>query len=198
MWSRITTLPKKVHAETVVFRLDNHVSRIKDKIMTQIGDKLKGNEDGITELIKFLDTIYNKDEMADAWDKYIEFTSVTKKRDQCMTDFISEWTNVYHKAKKVGCVYSDVILAFKILQDSKLEDIDVKLVLTGVDYIKGKANKDLFDQVVTSLKKFQGRNIMSSEDRKLDVKVEPTWLAEAQDVFLAKGWKPPKKGERRR
>ena len=39
--------------------------------MTQIGDKITDNEDGIKELLAFLDNIYDKDEMADVWDKLI-------------------------------------------------------------------------------------------------------------------------------
>ena len=44
MWSRISSLDKKVQAEMVVYRLDGHPSHIKEKIMTQIGEKLKGAE----------------------------------------------------------------------------------------------------------------------------------------------------------
>ena len=71
-----------------------------------------------------------------------------------MVEFISEWKNTYFKAKKVGCDYSDIILAFKLLQDSNLEEMEVKLVLTGVDYTAGK-DKNLLEQVVESLKKFK-------------------------------------------
>ena len=199
MWSRITSVEAKFQAETVVYRLEGDPSRIKEKIITQIGDKLKDNADGIKELIKFLDGIYTKDEMADAWDRYSEFSSASRKTEQSMVDFISEWKNIYYKAKMVGCDYSDIILAFKLLQDSNLEDMEIKLVLTGVNYTVGKEKKNLLDQVVESLKKFKGRSVVSggfSENQQIDVKVEPTWLTEAQHVLLAKGWKPPPKGRR--
>ena len=67
MWSRITTLKKSAQAEMVVYRLEGHSSGIKDKIMTQLGSKLEDNDKGIDELIKFLDGIYTKDDMAEAW-----------------------------------------------------------------------------------------------------------------------------------
>ena len=66
MWSRKTSLDKKVQAETVVYRLERHPSRIKEKILTQLGDKLQDNENGIKELLDFLDKIYTKDDMAEA------------------------------------------------------------------------------------------------------------------------------------
>ena len=117
-----------------------------------------------------------------------------------MADFISEWKNIYHKAKAVGCDFSDTILAFKMLQDANLSEMDVKLVLTGVNYSSGKTNKNLLDQVVESLKKFKGQGVMSGQQNVLDVdvKVEPAWMAEVQHVLISKGWKPPSKGSRRR
>ena len=175
-----------------------------EKIVTQIGEKLKDNENGIKDLLKFLDDIYKKDDMATAWGRYVEFSNTTRKEEQTMEEFISEWQNTQFKAQKVGCDFSDTILAFKLLQDSNLPEIDIKLVLTGVNYTEGTAKKELLKQVMSSLKKFKGRSVMSSSSSnagttRVDVKVEPTWLtSETQHVLIAKGWKPPNKGPRRR
>ena len=57
-WSRLSGLDKKLQAEMVVHRLDGHPSRIKEKIVTNIGSSLVGNADGVKELIKFLDSVY--------------------------------------------------------------------------------------------------------------------------------------------
>ena len=116
MWSRITSLEKSVQAEMVVYRLDGHPSRIKEKITTQLGDKLQANEKGIEEFIAFLDTIYTKDEMADAWDKFGEFSGFRRKRDVVLGDFIADWDSCYYKAQKVGCEYPEMILAFKLMK----------------------------------------------------------------------------------
>jgi hypothetical protein len=202
MWSRISSLDPKLQAEVVVYRLEGDPSRIKEKIVTQIGEKLKDNADGMKELILFLDGIYEKEDMAEAWDRYIDFASATRKDDQSMAEFIPEWRNSCHKAKSVGCDFSDTILAFKLLQDASLPEMDIKLVLTGVDYASGKTKKNLLDQVVESLKKFKGQGVMSGCNRRnvtdVEVKVEPAWLADVQHVLISKGWKPPSKGPRRR
>ena len=199
LWSNITSVEKGKQAETVTYMLEGDPSRIKEKILTQIPDKIKG-DDGITELLKFLDTIYSKDDMADTWDKYVEFSTLIRKPEQPIVEFISDWENVYHKAKAVGCDYSDIILAFKLLKDASLKEMDLKLVLTGVDYAAGKTKKDIYNQVVNSLKKFKGRAVMSGgcKTENMDVKIEPTWFSEAENVFIAKGWKPPVRGARRR
>ena len=96
-WSRICGVDKKLQAEIVVYRYDGHPSNIKEKINTQLGDKLQDNADGIKELIKFLDEVYEKNSFADAWDKFNEFSHFNKKSDQNMSEFIAEWENCYQK-----------------------------------------------------------------------------------------------------
>ena len=54
MWSRISGIDEKIQAEHVVYRLD---SKIKEKVITQIGEKIRNNANGIKELLNFLETI---------------------------------------------------------------------------------------------------------------------------------------------
>ena len=200
MWSRITTLKKSVQAEMVVYKLDGHPSGIKDKIMTQLGDKLEDNEKGIDILIKFLDGIYTKDDMADAWENYNAFRDYRKKPGQDITSFISDWEQVLTKAKTAGCEYSDVILAFKILKDSEVTAMEANLIMTAVDFTKGKTAKDLKDQMIAALKKFKGRSIITNEageQSKEEVSEKAVLVAEITDVLLSQGWKPPNKSKRR-
>ena len=44
----------------------------------------------------------------------------------------------YHKMEAEGCPYTNIIMAFKVLKAAKLNKMDGKLVLTGVEYDKGK------------------------------------------------------------
>ena len=199
MWSRISGIDKKIQAEHVVYRLD---SRLKEKVVTQIGDKIRDNADGIKELLEFLDTIYDKDDMADVWDKFSEFSNMSRRADQDINQFMADWSNSYHKLKATGCEYPDKILGFKLLEAANLNDMERNLVLTGVDFAAAKTEKTLEKQVSASLKKFKGRSILcggENNNSSLAVKAEPTWVAEIESVFLAKGWQPPeKKGSRRR
>ena len=199
MWSRITSVVKKLQAEVVVYSLDGHPSQIKDKIVTKIGKNLVGADDGIEKLIAFFDSIYKKDGMAEIWDRYQAFSNFCRKPTEDLLDFLPNWEMLYQKLKTSGCEYTDTILGLKLLQDSKLNDIDTKLVLTGVNYESAKTNKDLLSQIKNSLKKFNGRSIVSGNQEQLAVavKTEPTFLSEMEEVFLTKGWKPPSKGRRR-
>ena len=197
-WARLTTLEKKYQADMVVYYLDGHPSGVKEKIVTQISDKSIDKEDGVDELIKFFDEIYGKDEMADAWDRFKDFTSCVRKEDQSIADFIAEWDNCYHRLRKVNCQYTDTVLGFKLLEDARLKEVETKLVLTGVNYDEVKTKKNLKEQVANSMRKFTGRAVLASDNRAVGVKEEPTWVADVEDVFLARGWNPPAKEGRRR
>ena len=103
-WARLTLLDKKIQADMVVYRLDGHPSGVKEKIVTQVGSEIEGKEDGVEKLIEFLDTIYSKDDMADAWDRFKEFSACMRKDNQSITEFISHWENTYHRLKTVSVV----------------------------------------------------------------------------------------------
>ena len=119
----------------------------------KLGEELVDNEDGIEKLLTFLEGIYKKDSMADAWEKYILFEKNKYDAKVPLKQFIAEWENKYHKLKNVGCEYSDMILAFKLLDASNLSEVDQKFVLTGVDYGKGLRKETLFDQMKERLNK---------------------------------------------
>ena len=52
------------------------------------------------------------------------------------------------------------MFCFELLQAAQLNATESQLVLTGVDYKKGKAKENLLDQMKTSLKKFKGRLLL--------------------------------------
>ena len=72
-WTSLTTLEKKKQAIMVVHFLDDDTSGIKEKIDTQLEDKDLACDDGITNLLTFLATIYEADKMGDSFDKYMDF-----------------------------------------------------------------------------------------------------------------------------
>ena len=196
MWSRITSVPVKNQAEVVVYGLEGHPSGIKEKITINIGDKIKDADDGIAQLIKYLDTIYEEDEMAAAWGKYKNFQKVVRSDNMLVNHFIAEFEKEYLLAKTAGCEYSDTLLGFRLLEATKLTEMDEKFVLTGVDFSSAKTKKDLFTQIKLSLKKFQGRSLVSTGEERTHF--DPALVADVTQVLLAQGWKKPNPRGRKR
>ena len=56
--SRLTSIEPELQAENVIYMLQDHPSRIKEKIDTKLGDEFVQNKDGIQLLLQFLSTIY--------------------------------------------------------------------------------------------------------------------------------------------
>ena len=102
--------------------------------------------------------------MADAWDKYVAFENYKKKDGEEMSEFVADWENEYYKMEAGGCQLPDIILAFKVLSAAQLNEMDTKLVLTGVDYEKGKKKATLLLQMKESLKKFKGRGVLGAKE----------------------------------
>ena len=185
MWSRITSVPVKNQAEVVVYGLEGHPSGIKEKITINIGDKIKDAEDGIAQLVKYFDTIYEEDEMAAAWGKYKTFQKVVRSDNMLVNHFIAEFEKEYLLAKTAGCEYSDTLLGFRLLEATKLTEMDEKFVLTGVDFSSAKTKKDLFTQIKLSLEKFQGRSLVSTGEER--TRFDTALVADVTQVLLAQG-----------
>ena len=189
-WSKLTSVKPELQAFMVVHHLDGNVSGVKDKIDNGLTDEKLNCTDGIKNLLNFLEAIYKKDTMSDAFDKYKDFTQIRRKGDAGIQAFIAEWSMSYSKAKTAGCEMSDMVLAFMLLDAANLNAIERNLVLTGVNYTEGETKKNFLEQMQTALKKFVGRSVVG-EERKED----STLLTSEnfEQVLLAKGWTKPKK-----
>ena len=198
-WARITKVDKKQQAEVVVYHLESHPSGIQEKIDTALGDEIQDKEDGLEKIIKYLDEIYAEDDMTTAWTSYKKITRLVKKKDQPVTEFVAEFEKEYKKAKNCGCVFSDTVLAFCLLEACKLSDTDEKFVLTAVDFILGKQTGNMLTQVKNSLRKFQSREKVSVDSRSEDkIRVDESLVASVKEALLSDGWKPPRAPIRRR
>ena len=85
-------------------------------------------------------------------------------------------------AKAAGCDYLDTILAFRLLEATNLSEMDKKFVLTGIDFTKGKTEKNLEEQFKQSLKKFQGRRTVTNSD---NVSLNPALVVSVKKVLIA-------------
>ena len=90
-------------------RRRRHCYLLDELIQEQLSD-----ESGIDELIKILDKHLGKDELSDAFDKYIDFEKYSRT-SETVTEFIAEFDNKYQKLVKQKIELPEEILAFKLL-----------------------------------------------------------------------------------
>ena len=199
-WSRLSSVKPELQAELVIYKLEGDPSNIKEKIVTKLGDELEDNPDGINLLLDFLETVYGEDDMAEAYDRYVEFKNKKRKHGESIQTFTSDWESLYQKCENVGCELPDMVLCFELLQAAQLEATEAQLVLTGVDYKKGRSKGKLLEQMKTSLKKFKGRAVIGGGGKsssELTIKTEDTYISKDVETYLVKkGWTKPKKRRR--
>ena len=89
-WTKLTTLAKDKQADMVVHCLDGHSSGIKEKIDTQLTEAQLSCDDGVKNLLDFLETIYAVDDMGDSFEKYLAFEKCLRKKGQAIQEFLAK------------------------------------------------------------------------------------------------------------
>jgi hypothetical protein len=192
-WALLTSVDETKQALMVVHYLDGDPSGIKDKIDSEIDDKNLQTKEGIEPLLAFFKKIYQKDSLADGFDKYISFEKLKRSSNTSIQEFIPEWNSAYKKTVNIGCSLSDKVLAFKLLDAANLTNMEKNLVLTGVKYEEA----DLQGQMENALRKFVGRSVLSGDVESIE---ESTYLTadNLEKVLFNKGWVKKKRKEEKR
>ena len=185
-WREITELSKNKQGIAVALSLpDDDKNKIKDKVFDKIAlDELK-NENGLDILIVFLDKHLGKDDLADSIDKFEDFDDFKRKDGQTIQEFIAMFDSKYRKIEKKDMPLPSEILAFKLLKKANITKEEKLLVLTGMNF-DNKAY--LYEEAKSSLKKFKGDDIHARDNENVNIKLEPAYLAENEDILLAAGY----------
>ena len=185
-WREITELSKNKQGIAVALSLpDDDENKIKDKVFDQIAlDELK-DENGLNILIAFLDKHLGKDDLADSIEKFEDFDDFKRKDGQTIQEFIAMFDSKYRKIEKKDMSLPSEILAFKLLKKANITKEEKLLVLTGMNF-EHKAY--LYEEAKSSLKKFKGDAIHARDNENVNIKLEPAYLAENEDILLAAGY----------
>ena len=161
-WQALTDLDKKKQGLAIALSLpEEGQSSVRDKVFSEINAGDLNAHDGVKKLTDFLDKIFKKDELSEAYESYVEFDRFRRSKASSMEDYVTEFKKLYNKTKKFKMELSQPVLAFKLLECSDLEIKDRQLVLTSVDYDK---TTTLFKQMSVSLKKFFGQQAASNKE----------------------------------
>ena len=185
-WREITELSKNKQGIAVALSLPyDDENKIKDKVFDQIAlDELK-DENGLNILIAFIDKHLGKDDLADSIEKFEDFDDFKRKDRQTIQESIAMFDSKYRKKEKKDMSLPSEILAFKLLKKANITKEEKLLVLTGMNF-DNKAY--LYEEAKSSLKKFKGDAIHARDNENANIKLEPAYLAEYEDILLAAGY----------
>ena len=180
-WKEVTTVERAKQGIVVALSLPevDCTSKIREKVFESLGlEKLNG-DDGLTQLLTFLDKNLGKDDLEDAWLKYEDFDDVHRVEGSSISEYISTFDQKYDRVRLKGMVLPPSILAFKLLKSANLSKDEKLLIMTGLDFSQ---KEQMYDDACKSLRKFRGDTLSSgasvstSSDNDLAIKVEPTYF----------------------
>ena len=112
---------------------------IREKVFEEIGDKLNHDE-GMKNLIEFLDKHLGKDELSEAYDKYVQFERYVRKEDESMESFISTFDSLHQKLSKSEMTLPSPMLCFKLISSANIGPEKEMFIKSDIDYSKSMWN----------------------------------------------------------
>ena len=176
-WKEITDLDATKQAIAVALSLpEEDDTQIRDKVFDQLPLEDLKKENGFSVLVTFLDEHLGKDDLSDSIEKFYDFENYERVDRQTINNFIANYDMKYRKIEKKNIKLPSEILAFKLIQKSKINHMEKLLVLTGLNY-ENKAR--LYEEAKLSLKKFVGENISTEKQSK---SLESSKVEKSEDV----------------
>ena len=165
VWKDSTDLAKEKQAAVVALTLPEAGKfsiNIRAKVFEEIGDDL-GKQDGMDKLLAFLDKHLGKDELAEAFEKYVKFEDYVRRSDQNISQYIAEFDSLYKKLEKQAIVLPPEILAFKLIKSANLPPEKTMFIKSEMDYKKDKRS-EMYMSAQSALKKYFGESSVCGSD----------------------------------
>ena len=189
-WASVTDLAKAKQGNFVALSLPNKSkfgNDIRERVFENLSPEDLSAENGLGKIITFLDQELGKDAIDDVIEKWDAFDSCTKKNNQTLEDFISEFEMKSNRVKATGTSLSGEILAYMLMKRAGLSNLERMLVLSRVD-IEDKNN--LYKNVKLHMSNILGKCMKVDKESDDHVKLEPAFLAQHEDVLAAAGYYP--------
>ena len=185
VWQTVTELEPKKQGPAIALSLPED-STVRDKVFSELGVDILNSDDGVKQLLLYLDKIYKQDELSTAYEAYTSFDRFKKTSTMSMENYLIDFDKLYNRTRKYTMTLPEAVLAFKLLEGANLSHKDRQLVLTGVNY---SDVNHLYKQMCQSLKKFFGKQSLPESDiSSVDIKIEPTFMTQDnEEAYYSRG-----------
>ena len=100
MWAEVTDVKKEKMGIAVALSLpENEESRIREQVMEEVKLEDLKKDTGLTILLTYMEKKLGKDNMEDSLEKYEEFKSCRREKEQKINSFIIDFEQKYHNIK---------------------------------------------------------------------------------------------------
>ena len=116
-WVQSTELAKAKQGLTLALSSpEKDSSNIRDKVFSDVSLEDLKSDDGVKKLIKFMDNLFKKDELLEAYGTFSDFERFKRSPTMTMDTYTMEFDKLYDKSKKFVMVLPESVKAFKLLK----------------------------------------------------------------------------------
>ena len=132
IWRKFTSLEPEKQGPAIVLSLEGETQdAIRELNTNDITDK-----DGVSKVIECLNRLYKKDELTEKYNALESFETYKRKSNTSIRDFVTEFEKRHNKTKSHGTIWSDDLLAYRLLKSANLTTKDEQLVKATIDELK--------------------------------------------------------------
>ena len=128
IWQMVTEIPKEKQGAMIYLSLEGQARQCCKSVPTT---KLQG-ENGVTELMLKLKTLFAKDSEQAAFKAYEQFETYMRPEGMEMIEFINEWERRYAKISEKNMTLPDGVLGYRLLKSANISDICQTMVRTSI------------------------------------------------------------------
>ena len=176
-------------------------SGIRDKILYEITIADLNKDEGMKTYMDFMNKHFKKDQSVATYEAYLNFEKCKKNENEDIKTFVMRFDKQSNIAKKKNVKYPNLVLAFKLLDNSGLSEVDRKLVLSEMDFTK---ENEVYDDTKKALLKYKSEGVCSRNANSIkseyQIKLEESaMIAKSADdieglemALVAAGWSKPR------
>ena len=176
----------------LAFTIDkDHPLGLRAKVLgLNVGKEKLSEAGGVKNLLDYLDTIYGQDKFVQLYKVYNKFQENKRGKEESVEQCISNFESEVLESEKLGIKYPTVVKAFKLLEGSRVTEIEKKLIVSSVKYENNEAG--LYKDMVNSIKKNSGEARALGRtncEQKVSVEDVEAMAAENAAAFEAAGYR---------
>lgn len=88
---------------------------IRDNVFSELSVDVLNTDDGVKQLITFMNNIFKIDELSEEYETYTEFDRFRRLSGMMMAEYVTECEILYNRTKKLKMEFPEAVLAFKLL-----------------------------------------------------------------------------------
>ena len=172
MWKEITDLSANKRALAIHLTLKGQAKEVANQVSTE--DKKK--ENGLDILLSKLDEAFLKEPERRKFMAYQDFEECVRKEGMPICEFMREFDTKYFKMKAKNMSLPDEVLAFRLVKNCRLTDVQRNQVMASTKPLS-------FKEVRATLKRmFEASSVLEEEGHnEVKVKEEPVYVTKAVD-----------------